>query len=294
LTLLVLCMIVRARTVRPNHRFSGPRQETGPRRLIIAAVLLAAMAEPALAQSIRGTAAYRERIALPPTVVFEATLEDVSRADAPADVIARTRVTPAGAPPIRFEIPVDLVRIRPDRRYVVRGQILESVRLVFTTDAAYPVLTQGHGTTVAMMLRRVAAGPSAPPGSPTPSTLPKPRSTRPLEKTYWKASELDGKPVLAAESTREVYILLGGTGRVAGSDGCNRVIGSYVLTGDGIKFGALAGTQMACPNTADTERGLRKALSEATRWTVAGDRLELFDATGRRLAQFEAVEGHDR
>jgi putative lipoprotein len=263
-------------------------------RLIVAAALLAAMAEPALAQSIQGTATYRERIALPPTAVFEATLEDVSRADAPADVIARTRVAPAGNPPIRFEIPVDLARIRPDRRYVVRGRILESDRLMFTTDASYPVLTQGHGTTVAMMLRRIGSGPSAPPGSPTPSTPPQPRSTRPLEKTYWKATELDGKPVPAAGSTREVYILLGGTGRVGGSDGCNRVIGSYVLTGGGIKFGALAGTQMACPNTADTERGLRKALSEATRWSVAGDRLELFDATGLRLAQFEAVEGRDR
>jgi putative lipoprotein len=263
-------------------------------RLIVTAALLAAMAGPALAQSIHGTAAYRERIALPPTAVFEATLEDVSRADAPADVIARARVTPAGNPPIRFEIPVDLARIRPDRRYVVRGRILEGDRLMFTTDASYPVLTQGHGTTVAMLLRRLGSGPSAPPGSPTPSPPPQPRSTRPLEKTYWKATELGGKPVPAAESTREVYILLGGTGRVGGSDGCNRVIGSYVLTGDGIKFGALAGTQMACPNTADTERGLRKALSEATRWSVAGDRLDLFDATGGRLAQFEAVEGRDR
>ncbi|HYS17927.1 MAG TPA: META domain-containing protein, partial [Candidatus Binatia bacterium] len=96
------------------------------------------------------------------------------------------------------------------------------------------------------------------------------------------------------ETTREVYIVLGGTGRVGGSDGCNRLIGSYELTGDAIKFGALAGTQMACPNTADTERGLRKALSGASRWSIAGDRLELFDAGGGRLAQFEALEGHDR
>ena len=256
--------------------------------------LLAAMAGPALAQSIQGTATYRERIALPLRAVFEATLEDVSRADAPADVIARTRLTPAGNPPIRFEIPVDLARVRPDRRYVVRARILESDRLLFTTDTSYPVLTQGHGTTVAMMLRRVGSGPSAPPGSPSPSTLPQPGSPRPLEKTHWKATELDGKPVPAAESTREGYILLGGTGRVGGSDGCNRVIGSYVLTGDGIKFGALAGTQMACPNTAETERGLRTALSAAARWRIEGDRLELFDATGGRLAQFEALEGHDR
>ena len=257
-------------------------------------ILSAAMAGPAMAQSIHGTATYRERIALPPTAAFEATLEDVSRADAPAGVLARTRLSPAGNPPIRFEIPVDLARISPDRRYAVRARIVDGDRLVFTSDASYPVLTQGPGTAAAIMLRRAGAGPSAPPGSPAPGTSPQPRAPRPLEKTYWKAIELDGKPVPSAQVAREVYILLGGTGRVGGSDGCNRIIGSYTLSGDGIKFGALAGTQMACPDTADTERGLRKALSDAARWSVAGDRLELFDVAGVRLAEFEALEGHDR
>jgi putative lipoprotein len=261
-------------------------------RLIAAAALVAAMAGPAMAQSIHGTATYRERIALPPTAAFEATLEDVSRADAPADVLARTRLTPAGNPPIRFEIPIDLARVRPDRRYAVRARILDGDRLMFTTDTSYPVLTQGNGTTVAMMLRRAGSGPASGPPGPGASALP--RSSRPLEKTYWKATELDGKPVPAAESTREVYILLGGAGRVGGSDGCNRFIGSYVLTGHGIKFGALAGTQMACPSTDATERGLRKALGRASRWSIAGERLELLDETGGRLAQFEALEGHDR
>jgi putative lipoprotein len=247
------------------------------------------MTGPAMAQSIHGTATYRERLALPPSAAFEATLEDVSRADAPADVLARTRLSPAGNPPIRFEIAVDLARIRPDRRYAVRARIVDGDRPMFTSDASHPVLTQGHGTTVAIVMRRAGFGPSAPPGG-----SPQPRSSRPLERTYWKAAELDGKPVTAAQSTREVHIILGGTGRVGGSDCCNRIIGSYTLSGDGIKFGALAGTQMACPDTADTERGLRKALRGAARWSIAGDRLELFDATGGRLAQFEALEGRDR
>jgi uncharacterized lipoprotein YbaY len=34
-----------------------------------------------MAQSIQGTATYRERMAMPPAAVFEAALEDVSRAD---------------------------------------------------------------------------------------------------------------------------------------------------------------------------------------------------------------------
>src|SRR5258708_1579933 len=133
--------------------------------LVAAAGLLVAVAQPAPAQSIQGTATYRERIALPPAAIFQAPLEDVLRADAPADVIARRAVPPAGSPRIRFDMVVDLGRIVPARRYVVRARILVGDRLMFTTDSRYPVLTQGHGTTVALMLRRVASGPPAPPGS---------------------------------------------------------------------------------------------------------------------------------
>ena len=50
----------------------------------IITVMFALLAEQAFAQVIEGTATYRERMALPPGAVFEATLEDVSRADAPA------------------------------------------------------------------------------------------------------------------------------------------------------------------------------------------------------------------
>jgi len=85
-------------------------------QLIAMAGLLVAVAQPATAQSIQGTATYRERIALPA----------------------------AGNPPIWFDIAVDPARIFPDRRYVVRARILIGGRLMFTTDSSYPVLTEGH------------------------------------------------------------------------------------------------------------------------------------------------------
>lgn len=64
------------------------------------AVVVGLIANPAWAQTIKGTATYRERMALPPAAVFEATIEDVSRADAPASVVARTRITSPGNPPM--------------------------------------------------------------------------------------------------------------------------------------------------------------------------------------------------
>jgi len=111
---------------------------------------------------VHGTATYRERLALPPEAAFEATLEDVSKADAPAEVIGQARIERPGNPPIRFEITYDSSRIDPSHRYAVRARILVGGELFFSTDRGYPVLTGGHGNEVALLLRR--AGASGPVG----------------------------------------------------------------------------------------------------------------------------------
>jgi copper homeostasis protein (lipoprotein) len=111
--------------------------------------------DPVLAQ-VKGTATYRERIALPAGAVFEATLEDVSKADAPAEVIGRTRLERPGNPPIEFEISYDTSRIIASHRYVVRGRIVVDGKPFFVTDESYPVLTGGRGTEVSLLLRRVS------------------------------------------------------------------------------------------------------------------------------------------
>src|SRR5260221_1564337 len=76
--------------------------------------------------TISCTAAYRERVALSPNAVFEAALLDVSRAGAPAEVVAQVRLVRPGQVPIRFMIAYDPRRIDPARRYVVRATIRES------------------------------------------------------------------------------------------------------------------------------------------------------------------------
>ena len=232
----------------------------------------------AMAQSIEGSATYRERMALPPAAVFEASIEDVSRADAPAETIARTRVPSPGNPPIAFTIPYDPARIQSNRRYVVRARILVDDKLVFTTDVATPVITSGHPTKVSLMLRRVAADQTPPPAAV---------GTRLLEGTYWRATELAGKPTSTQDPKRDAYLQMQ-AGRVSGSDGCNRLTGSYQLNGDRVTFGQMAGTQMACVNSSGKEGPFRDALKNASRVTVAGDRLDLFDAAGTRLATFAA------
>jgi putative lipoprotein len=103
---------------------------------------------------ITGSAIYREQIALTPDAVFEATLEDVSRADAAAKVIQKVHRKNPGQVPIAFEIPYDPRRINPRRTYVLRASIYEAGRLFFTSTRSYPVLTHGHGRKVMVVMRR--------------------------------------------------------------------------------------------------------------------------------------------
>jgi len=232
-----------------------------------------------MAQTIKGTATYRERMAMPAGAVFEATLEDVSRADAPAETIARQRLASPGNPPIAFTISYDPAKISANRQYVVRARILLNDKPLFTTDTPSPVITRGNPTNVSLLLRRVGAGQTAGPA---------PAGNMPLEGTRWKATELAGKPTTAQNPAREAHLVFDAGGRVSGSDGCNRITGTYMLTGDVVTFGQMAGTQMACVDTAGIDGPFREALKSATRLRIAGDRLELTDTPGRRLAAFTA------
>lgn len=61
-------------------------------------------------------------------------------------------------------------------------------------------------------------------------------------------------------------------GRVAGSGGCNRLVGGFTLTGEGLHFGAMGSTMMACPDALMAqERTLLDALEQVRRFDLAED-----------------------
>ncbi|WP_462320707.1 META domain-containing protein [Halochromatium sp.] len=60
----------------------------------------------------------------------------------------------------------------------------------------------------------------------------------------WTVRSLAGKPVPDEVSVRINFLEDNG---VAGNSGCNRFMGQYELTGEGLSFGQLASTMMACP-----------------------------------------------
>ncbi len=450
-------------------------------------VLLLMIPPQAGAEQIKGTAIFRQRMALPPSAVFEARVEDASRADAAAETIGWVRIENPGNPPIRFVIDFDPKRIDERRRYAVRATITVNGRLTLTTDRAYPVLTQGSGREVELLLRAalrpaIVGGPRgnplgalpasfsgdlpcadcealryrlnlfadssyflgmeyigrkdgqqfdigtwslaadgrtvtmtggrepperlqvvdprtlrklAPNGSEIDSKLnytllrtaafepieprltlrgmyryladagmftecltgqrwpvatlddnaaleraylaarqepgqallarvdgevrqmpkmegkgqqptlvvrrfidvrpnetcrPRDGSAGPLD-VHWRLTELNGKSVAAGTpgSTREASLTLHSKDqRVSGSGGCNRLMGSYKLDGNTLRFGLMAGTMMACPDSMETEKEFVETLPRVTGWRIADAHLELLDAGGAVLARFEA------
>jgi len=79
-------------------------------------------------------------------------------------------------------------------------------------------------------------------------------------------------------------------GRVAGSTGCNRYTGPYVLDGPSLELGPLAVTLMAClPPRDAVERAYLAALERVAAWRVERGELGLLDASGGELLRFTSA-----
>ncbi len=225
-----------------------------------------------IAASLTGTATYRERMALPPAAVFEASIEEASRANAPANVIATTEVK-SPRTPIGFVLTYDDKAIRPDRHYVVRGRITLDGQVLFANDSDVPLPTGGGVQNVALLLRR-AAGDTA---------------GMSVEGTHWKLRTLHGVVVTPAEPTQQAWLMLDPAGhRASGFAGCNLLTGDYTLEDDRLTFSHMATTLRMCLQGMDQEQAFLKALPVVARWRVSGTRLALLDKDGGVIATFEA------
>lgn len=80
------------------------------------------------------------------------------------------------------------------------------------------------------------------------------------------------------------YLTLGSDGKVSGSDGCNRILGTWKAAGERIDFGDVATTRMAC-------QGVDTWLSGMASATVDGDQMTVQDADGKTLGTLARAAG---
>ncbi|MDT8328367.1 MAG: META domain-containing protein [Roseovarius sp.] len=82
----------------------------------------------------------------------------------------------------------------------------------------------------------------------------------------WQVTRLGDSPLVEPENLTLNFVA---PDRVAGSTGCNRMVGGFSLTGEGIQFGTMSSTMMACPAPLmEQEKHMLDALEQVTRFDI--------------------------
>ena len=111
-------------------------------------------------------------------------------------------------------------------------------------------------------------------------------SNSPLVGTNWRLTS----PSTGSRAAPSLQ--LSGEGRVAGSDGCNRLVGSYTLDGDRIRFLPLAASRMSCSTMNGRDADYQRAVMETAQWRISGSELQLLAEDGRLLLLLERTSGN--
>ena len=143
-----------------------------------------------------------------------------------------------------------------------------------------------HRLILAPLLAFAACTSHPPPATPTAET----KSTAELLNTHWKLTQVGEQVITTPEGAREIHMVLHSENqRVAGFSGCNTMMGNFVLEGDKLRFGQMAGTMMACVDPGmELEQKFLSVFPQVAHWKIRGETLQLSDANSKLLANFES------
>lgn len=115
-------------------------------------------------------------------------------------------------------------------------------------------------------------------------------AANPLLHSRWQLTQLRGEAVASGNPEQAAHIVFGPANRIAGSDGCNRLMGSYSLEGGQLNLGQLVSTRMACLDSTAPAEEFTRALGEVASYRLEEEELELLGAEGDSLARFTRNE----
>lgn len=249
--------------------------------------LVAGEVSMAASDVIRGSATYRERMALPAGATLEVELLDISKADAPALVISSETVPVLRQVPIPFSLTYDAAAIDPQHSYVLTARLVRDGETVFRSAATTPVLTGSAGGTPEILLVQSSAPDAAPTAGDAPRPAEQDAAETPADMAAvagsWIAEEINGSP--AADKVVS-WLRLGEDGRAQGQGGCNSYTGTYKLEDGVLTFGPLASTRRACPEPQmSQEERFFAALAAVKAARLEDDKLVLADLSGDPLVR---------
>lgn len=220
---------------------------------------------------------YLQRIALPPGAQVSVLLEDISKQDAPAEVIAETTIIAASAPPYQLDVSYNAAQIKPLHRYALRAEITLAGEVLFTnTEQVDAFANQGQAVTE-ILVSPVSAAASS--------------QQAKLNKVHWQLSKL-GSQAVTLEETQYIPTLTfqESDSKVVGFAGCNRFRGEYTVLADSINLSELLTTKKLCFEQMNLETEFLTALSETETYKVIDNTLTLYSNVGIALGQFTAQE----
>lgn len=142
---------------------------------------------------------------------------------------------------------------------------------------------EGRGTVPTVVVRRFV-------GLWPGQTCERAMSHASLTPQYWRIVSLRGTAVGPIANEREPHLILRGeAGGYIATAGCERLKGTYRVSGAEIAFDP-PGAAAPCPEgLRQREATLLDVLAAARGWKIQGQVLELFDASGKPIAVLEAV-----
>ncbi|GAA5214702.1 YbaY family lipoprotein [Corallincola platygyrae] len=223
---------------------------------------------------IVGEAFYRERIALAPGAELIVFLEDVSKADAPSEVLGEFSAVLENAPPYAFEISYDESKIDSRARYNLRAQIRLDEQLLFTTTQAYDPFA---GSENKLMMQKVTPSQSSDSYSLIGS---------------WELATVAGQSIDVVPDMAKPSLSFLTSGSVTGTGGCNRLNGSYEADSKqkgSLTFSPIATTSMMCAKGMEAEAALFKLFDQVKTYSASATELKLMGIGGIELATLTRV-----
>ncbi|MES2623168.1 MAG: META domain-containing protein [Patescibacteria group bacterium] len=109
----------------------------------------------------------------------------------------------------------------------------------------------------------------------------------PLASTVWtwKSTSFTNKSTTVAPNNEKFVIRFGADGKVSSVTDCNSVAGTYTISSELLKFGALASTRMACQGPT-LEMDYTNYLSQVESYQIVGSQLHLNLAKNAGMMSF--------
>ncbi|MGB3299900.1 MAG: YbaY family lipoprotein [Phormidesmis sp.] len=204
--------------------------------------------------AVTGTVSYLPKIALPPTAVVEISLVDVSRADAPATVLASEQIVSGGRQvPFPFTLLYDPGQIDQRFSYAIQSRITVEGDLQFVSTSRFPVITNGNPNNVAVQVD--------PTDQPSDQTM---TDQAQLKNTNWQLEQIqyNDDKLLESDSPNNYTIKFMDNGQLSIRADCNQAQGSFTEDGSSLSIDLGPTTLAACPPESISQDYLQ-ALQEA-------------------------------